>query len=232
MSFASSCAPQFREYLGSNNGPRDTPGELGFRARPRAVEIIIELADYGELRRLGGGGGIEAASRRPDHRHCAGGDRHRAGDAPGWTCFARHAPHRWPAGHGPGLPSALRQRLGRRGAAPGPAATASADHRAERWAQPIPPLPIDGGTILRSLEDMQDASTSTTWSRLMARPMKPRSSALNACWKTSAPTGAGPASSLTGSTANRARLSGRARMAPTSPDPALPCRQWTHHLDF
>lgn len=29
------------------------------------------------------------------------------------------------------------------------------DHPAERWAQPIPPLPVDGGTIRGGLEDMQ-----------------------------------------------------------------------------
>ena len=29
------------------------------------------------------------------------------------------------------------------------------DHLAERWAQPIPPLPVDGGTVRGGLEDMQ-----------------------------------------------------------------------------
>ncbi|MFZ2509290.1 MAG: type II secretion system minor pseudopilin GspK [Steroidobacteraceae bacterium] len=29
------------------------------------------------------------------------------------------------------------------------------DHPGERWAQPIPPLPVDGGTIRGALEDMQ-----------------------------------------------------------------------------
>jgi len=29
------------------------------------------------------------------------------------------------------------------------------DHAGERWAQPIPPLPIDGGTVRGGLEDMQ-----------------------------------------------------------------------------
>lgn len=32
--------------------PLGSPGDTGFRARPLAVEIIIDLADYGELRRL------------------------------------------------------------------------------------------------------------------------------------------------------------------------------------
>ncbi|MBF8293245.1 MAG: Type secretion system protein [Steroidobacteraceae bacterium] len=29
------------------------------------------------------------------------------------------------------------------------------DHPGERWAQPIPPLPVDGGTVRGALEDMQ-----------------------------------------------------------------------------
>lgn len=29
------------------------------------------------------------------------------------------------------------------------------DHRAENWAQPIPPLPVDGGSVQGQLEDMQ-----------------------------------------------------------------------------
>ena len=29
------------------------------------------------------------------------------------------------------------------------------DHLAERWAQPLPPLPVDGGEVRGALEDMQ-----------------------------------------------------------------------------
>jgi general secretion pathway protein J len=32
--------------------PLDSPSDFGFRMRPLAVEITVELADYGELRRL------------------------------------------------------------------------------------------------------------------------------------------------------------------------------------
>ncbi len=40
-----------REWV-SQWPPLEMPGDLGFRARPLAVELVIELADYGELKRI------------------------------------------------------------------------------------------------------------------------------------------------------------------------------------